>query len=291
MKRFLNVASAAATALVCAACGGEDTNEQTPQNQTYDLNLTVSGLEALSEGVYEGWLIYGDEKVSTGTFTEVSGITQVSDRDPASADKFVVTIEPVPDTDPGPSGVIVLEGDISGSSASLSFPVDLNPASGGFILRTPTDDPGTPDNDEAGVWFLQMGANGPMTALNLPTLPSGWVYEGWGVTQGTPLTTGRFTAPDAADAASPYSDGGPPFPGEDFLMNLPAPVTGPVNLADGNSLVVISVEPDIAGVDPTGDGPFALKPLATAVPADHPGATFTSLDAGPVITVSGQVTF
>ncbi len=259
-------------------------------NVTHRIELDLTGLEALTVGVYEGWLIYGNEKVSTGTFTDVDAVVLHSDRDPATADKFVVTIEPAPDADPGPSGVVVLAGDVAGDSAALTFGVDLTTSAGGFILRTPTDDAaGTPDNDEAGVWFVRVP--GPTAGLSLPALPSGWVYEGWAVTQGVPLTTGRFADATIADDGSPYSDGGPPFPGEDFLTDLPPQMRPPIDLADGASKVVISVEPDIAGVDPTGDMPFAIKPLALDVPAGLAAATFTDLAAGPVVTISGTARF
>ncbi len=284
MNRITSTAALAAMGLVCASCGGDDTDMTSIQ-------ASLNGLETLSSGTYEGWLIYGEEKVSTGIFQDISNPVMMTDRDPEAADKFVITIEPDNDTDPAPSGVIVLAGDISGRSATLSFPVDLSTASGGFILKTPTDDATNADNDSAGVWFLNLGANGPEQALTLPDLPAGWVYEGWGVTQGVPLSTGRFTSGTGADQASPYSDGGPPFPGEDFVMDLPAGISGAVDLADGNSTVVISVEPDIGGSDPTGDGPFALKPLAMPVPSGLAGGVLTNLGAGPTVTVSGSVTF
>lgn len=37
-------------------------------------------------------------------------------------------------------------------------------------------------------------------------------------------------------------------------------------------MIVLTVEPDIDGADPTGDGPFSIKPLLRMVPAgamDH----------------------
>ena len=292
MKGFVHAAGFAAAGLVCVACGDSDDGNNTPT--TSDIQLSLTGLEDLTEGAYEGWLIYGDEKVSTGVFTSVTNIQMTTDRNPKDADQFVLTIEPSPDSDPGPSGIVALAGPISaaGDGADLSFGADFGPAEGGFILRTPTDDAaGATDNDSAGVWFLNIGAGGPEVGLTLPTLPEGFVYEGWGVTQGVPLTTGRFTAVDQADLASPYSDGGPPFPGEDFVMDLPGTVTPPIDLADGNSLVVLSVEPDLNGADPTGDAPFALKPLALSVPAGLAGATYTQLGAGPVASLSGSVTF
>ena len=80
---------------------------------------------------------------------------------------------------------------------------------------------------------------------------------------------GRFTSLTGADLAAPFSGplAGPPFPGEDFLQGLPPGVTAPVNLADGSSMAVVTIEPDLNGIDPTGAGPFAVKPLRAAIPA------------------------
>ena len=68
---------------------------------------------------------------------------------------------------------------------------------------------------------------GASAGLTLPTLPAGWKYEGWTVINGTPVTTGTFTSTTVVDDADPYSSTmpGPPFPGEDFLLNAPAAFT------------------------------------------------------------------
>jgi hypothetical protein len=80
---------------------------------------------------------------------------------------------------------------------------------------------------------------------------------------------GKFTSANGSDLAAAFSCpvAGPPFPGEDFLQGLPSGVAAPVNLADGSSLTVVTIEPDLNGVDPTGAGPFAVKPLRGAIPA------------------------
>ena len=271
---------------------------------TAEVALSLNGLEPLAAGHYEGWAVTGDVKLSTGKFAIAADGSLVgldgapidvfsTDGDAAAADTFVLTIEPDGDVDDQPSGIIVLVGPLTAGVAALSFPVDLGGVLGGYILATPTDDDDT--NDVAGLWFLD--PSGPSAALDVPALPAGWVYEGWGVTQGTPLSTGRFSTPDGPDAAAPYSgpNDGPPFPGEDFLTNLPASITAPVNLADGSSLVVLSVEPDMSGVDPTGDGPFSIKPLVASVPsglADHTltalGANFGSVPTGAASITSTQ---
>lgn len=242
----------------------------------YPIELTASNLAPLEGSFYELWIVKGDDKHSGGSFN-VAGDGSLVDGfghpasfsspiKPKKADLIVVTIEPLPDPDPGPSGIAILAGSPTKRGADLSFPIDLSGAAGSFILATPTDAIAT--NETAGVWFLDPSA-GPGASLALPTLPDGWVFEGWGVTQGLPLTTGRFTSASGADLASPFSgpNPGPPFPGEDFLTNLPAGITPPVDLADGGSMIVITLEPDLGGVDPTGPGPFSIKPLVVQVVA------------------------
>jgi len=124
--------------------------------------------------------------------------------------------------------------------------------------------------------FLQL-------ANPLPDYSSyGWCYKGWvvssvindlGVSRGeiTPpawinynrfdsllrgidgglLSTGKFTDLNQPDSANPYVDGVnparvPPFPGEDFLKNLPGGVDQAINLVPGGEIkgtVFITLEP------------------------------------------------
>jgi len=235
------------------------------------LTLSFTNLEPLAQGHYEGWAIFGEEKVSTGKFDLGDSLTFRSSRDLSAADKIVITIEADGDTDSVPSGVVILAGDISGDTTNLAFPVDLSGISGNYILATPTNDPTALET--SGVWFLKLPPP-PTAGLVLPDLGTGWTYEGWAVNQGTPLSTGKFSTPSGSDEFNGYSGTGdaPPFPGEDYLVNAPAGITFPLDLADGNSKVVVSIEPDINGVDPTGDAPFQIKPLVADVPAgtaDH----------------------
>ncbi len=280
-RRILVVAGAVIAAAAVFASGATSAS-----SATSTLGLGLTGLEPLGGGHYEGWAIFGEEKVSTGKFALASDGSLWTldgqpiesfevDRDLNGADMIVVTIEPDGDVDAVPSGIVVLAGPVSGAAAALAFPVNFASIAGSYILATPTDDDDT--NEVAGLWFLD--PSGPAAALSLPELPSGWVYEGWGVTQGTPLTSGRFLTAEGADMDAPFSgpNAGPPFPGEDFLANLPAAISGGVNLADGSSGIVISVEPYLDGTDPTGAAPFSIKPLVGEVPfglADH---TLTAL--------------
>jgi len=256
------------------ACSEDE--EPTPPATTQDITLNIDGLQNLGDDyVYEGWIIVAGSPVSTGTFSvddsgalsETTFTVQITDAEAAT--KFVLSIEPAVDTDPAPSSNKILAGDFSGNSSTLSVSdgaalgTNFEAATGKYILATPTD--GSMDTDEnSGVWFLEITSNGPAAGLDLPTLPEGWAYEGWAVVDGTPVSTGTFTAATGADAAANYSGSsdGPPFPGEDLLNNAPAGLTFPVDLA--GKTVVISVEP----VPDNSPAPFVLKPLVGMVAAD-----------------------
>ncbi|MCS5490898.1 anti-sigma factor [Algoriphagus limi] len=244
--------------------------------QTGILTLDISGLEDLgSNYAYEGWIIVNGSAISAGIFNvDANGnLSQNSfelDReDLANASTYVLTIEPSPDNDPGPSDVHILAGNFSGKSASVTIEhsaaigTDFTNSTGEFILATPTD--GGSDTDElSGVWWLNP-ANGPGPGLNLPTLPNGWKYEGWAVVNGTPVSTGTFTSVTGADEFSGFSgtaSGAPPFPGEDLLMNAPSGLIFPTDLSGGT--IVISVEPS----PDNSPAPFLLKPLVRMLPSD-----------------------
>lgn len=253
------------------------------------LSLSLSDLPDLSSGHYEGWAVVGDETVSTGTFGATESYTAQTDRDLSTAERVVVTIEPDDDPSPDTSGVAVLAGPVSEGTADLSFPVDLREASGSYILATPTDGPDT--NETSGVWFLQ--GQPPEASLSLPSLPSGWTYEGWVVHDGMPISTGRFDDPAAADGSMAYAGteaSPPPFPGADLLRNAPMGTSFPTDLTDGETRVVVSVEPDIDGADPTGPAPFGIKPLAGAVPADATDHTSYDLERTDGPLPSGTAT-
>jgi len=71
------------------------------------------------------------------------------------------------------------------------------------------------------------------------------------------------------------------------LVNAPEGIIFPLNLADGESLGVISVEPDANGVDITGDAPFSIKPLVGEIPEGTDRVTYDlSLNLGSVPTGS-----
>lgn len=276
--------------LALIGCTAEPSPDPGADPATATLHVALTDVDPLADGfVYEGWIIVDGAPVTTGRFTvdgTAADITQTVDAaDAEAATAYVLTIEPEPDADPGPSAVHLVAGDLMSGSASLTtghgaaLGVDLDTVGGHYILETPSSS-GVADDFDQGIWWLEMTANGPVSSLDLPTLPAGWTYEGWTVVDGVPTSTGTFDMADVADAdaggpaAGP--DAVPPFPGQDFV--------NPIMVLVGGA-AVISVEP----VPDTSDAPFALKPLIDGTIDDVPAGTSQSMDeAAPLPT--GSVT-
>jgi len=257
--------------------------------QTAQLELIFHGLEDLgADWAYEGWLIVDGAPVSTGVFTvDAGGVqsqtyfpTDVSSLDAIST--FVLTIEPVPDSDPSPSHVHILGGDVIGGRASLTIDhmaalgTDFGMAAGSYILAAPSGGGSAPYVN--GIWWLDP-AGSPDPSLDLPELPAGWVYEGWVVGDGGPISTGRFTSVSGADSDGTGPDAGPepgpPFPGQDFVdpaVDLPGFVA------------VISVEPE----PDNSMGPFTLKPLMDRVIDDIGEGVLQPMSRNPAALPSGH---
>jgi hypothetical protein len=293
-KMFLAIV---AIGLFATSCSDDDDNSPSTAN----LNVNLTGLEALgSDYVYEGWIIVNGAPVSTGTFTSVTFPQSftVDAAQLASATTFVLSIEPAGETGQAalmPAETKLLAGDFSGNSANVNsngIVGDFSSAAGKYILATPTDTDNT--NEASGIWFLDnINAPPPVAGLTLPTLDSGWKYEGWAVINGMPISTGTFTKVAATDDAAPFSgsvalsapngaDGF--FPGEDFLNNAPSGVTFPTDLK--GATIVISVEPN----PDNSPMPFTLKPLAHVVPDNAADHMVINMGAGPVVSLIGTVT-
>lgn len=269
---YLAVLMAASTMFFVVGCSDDDENTMTGPSAS-EIALNILGLEDLGANAqYEGWLIVNGAPVTTGKFTvnsmgELSEtMFSVNQSDLMDASTFVLTVEPYPDNDPAPSDVHILAGDFSGNNAALAVSHgaalgdDFSNSSGSYILATPTN--GSNTNENSGIWFLDPSSGTPMVGLDLPTLPAGWMYEGWVVINGTPVTTGKFTMADMADNTAPYSStmAAPPFPGEDFLMNAPGSLMFPTDISGGTAVISVEPEPDNSA------NPFVLKPLVGSVP-------------------------
>ncbi|VAW46683.1 hypothetical protein MNBD_GAMMA02-1848 [hydrothermal vent metagenome] len=232
--------------------------------------LNMSGLEDLGANArYEGWLVVNGSPVSTGVFSVDSlgdlsqTVFNVSDSDADDASVFILTIEPFPDLDPNPADSHLLAGDVIGGLADVSVghPAaigdDFTASSGGFALINPTGDKGS--SFENGIWFVVPVPPPETVGLNLPTLPAGWVYEGWVVDNSLdqPISTGTFSdenGPDS-DGAGAAAGLGPAllFPGQDFI--------NPARDLSENHTAVISIEP----VPDNSPAPFTLKPLLVPI--------------------------
>ncbi|AUS06943.1 anti-sigma factor [Pseudotamlana carrageenivorans] len=244
-------------------CSNDDDN--TPK--TSDLTLNIEGLENLGDDyVYEGWIMVDGTPQTTGRFT-VNDSGELSDNDfalnandLAEATAFILTIEPAVGDDPAPSKTHILAGDFNGAQGDLTIAHgaalgdDFSGISGNYFLATPTNSDDT--DEKSGLWFLDTSSGSPAAGLDLPVLPEGWKYEGWAV-KGQPITTGTFLKVNEMDDFKGFSGpmAGPPFPGEDFLVNAPAGLTFPLDLSGG--IAVISIEPD----PDNSPAPFLLKPL------------------------------
>lgn len=266
-KRIAIALLACSTAFI--SCNDDDGEEEMSTSQ---ITLNIEGLNDLGDDYkYEGWIIVDDSPVTTGVFSvnAEGDLSQtqfdVDKTQLANATKFVLSIEPTVDPDPTPAATKYLVGDFSGSSATLSTAIiaDFSAVAGKYVLATPSDNSTNTMNNESGIWFMM--PEEPATAgLTLPALAAGWKYEGWIVSDGTPITTGTFSTVDIADDAAPYSgaEGTPGFPGEDFLENDPAGVTFPLDLRGKTAVISVEPYPDNSAA------PFTLKPLVGTVGQD-----------------------
>lgn len=280
-------------ALLLAALAGTACKDGGGPAPVETLRLAFTQLAPLVGGFhYEGWAIIDGAPASTGKFNvagsgglvTLSGATIpngdfATGLDLSRATAIVITVEPAGDADAIPASTKILAGPVLSASAALTVAApqalgsDFASAAGKYVLATPTDGPS--NNENSGIWFLDLSTGSPTQGLTLPPLPAGWKYEGWAVIGGTPVTTGKFTNPAAADGSAPYSgpQSAPPFPGEDFLQNAPAGLTFPPNLAGGTAVITVEPEPDDS------PAPFALKPLIGAIAAnatDHVTYTMTN---------------
>jgi len=282
MKKLILILFVSILLFACnkeSAVGPQDTSQTNYKSAKSNLNLDFTGLIPLGSGYrYEGWIIVDGLPVSTGKFkiTPSGNMApskfNVNADDLENATAFVLTIEPQPDHDPAPSDVHLMGGDFIDGTASLTisypgaFGTDFSNATGTFILATPTTS--SSFDNVSGIWFLDLSSGTPMAGLNLPDLPNGWLYEGWAVIDGLPVTTGKFSSVSGSDMAAPYSGPGeaPPFPGEDFIFNAPDGAHFPPNLQGQTAVITIEPNPD------NSNEPFIMKPLVGSIPnnaTDH----------------------
>jgi len=271
MRKF-NVILLAACLAVLSSCSGDDTVARST------VTVDISGLERLENGAqYQAWISDGVDLTPLGRFTDVDfpktfeALTGEVD----NATQFFLSVEPGNDSSPAISESILLSGNFVGNAATVDVTQTFGSytsASGQFVLQTPTDNVST--NENSGLYWYIPSTGQP--GLKLPTLPSGWKYEGWvtliGNSGEVDVSTGTFSNVNNADDFDSYSSNinpGPDFPGEDFvntsiLSQLYGITTYP-NLL--NREVFITIQPVFDNT--SGDGfsvtPFVLRPLVGTV--------------------------
>lgn len=263
MKMYKLLMLVATCGIIMSSCSRNDDG-----SNTATIKLDVIGMQALETNVeYEAWIVVNGENKSLGRFTDVSFPKQFQANtvDIANATQFKLSIEPGNDPSPDISNTILLSGNFAGNGAQLDIKGTLGSfenASGGFMLKTPTDN--NPNNEQSGVYWQRPDNR---AGLQLPILPEGWKYEGWvtvPTSNGTVnLSTGTFRQPNGQDDFLPYSmtlNAPPAFPGEDFL-NLNLLSKSGVNTVPDlrGAKVFISIEPF---PDNDGNAPFILQPLS-----------------------------
>jgi len=265
---------------ILPACGDDDDLTEPVVGRTVSLSFT--GLEPLANGFhYEGWVILNGQPVSTGKFNLTASGSLVSlsgmpiangtftvGQDVRSSSAVVLTIEPAGDVDAVPADSKLIGGAVTGGAAAMSVGFSgalgnsFSGVAGNYLLATPTSASTT--DELSGIWFMRLVNGTGQAGLTLPVLPAGWVYEGWAVIGGRPVTTGRFTNGALADQSAPFSGpmAGPPFPGEDFIRNAPSGLTFPTSLRGGMAVISIEPQPDDS------PAPFAPKPLLGMIAVD-----------------------
>ncbi len=238
--------------------------------------LTADGTELLRFTVVNGAATALDG-------TPVTNIEQNGDLGGTAS--FRISVET--DTAGSPNGPVIAAGGASGNTAILTtanasaLGVDLSGAAGTALLDAPTT--ADPHDCQHGVWFTDgVGSS----SLTMPSLPSGWRYEGWVIdrTTGAAYSTGRFASPGAADddgaGSTAGGEGTPyPFPGQDFAVTDGAiPV---LDLDNGNYASALTVEPN-PDTDPA---PFPFKILEKNVVSGTALFTFSKL---PTLTTLGS---
>lgn len=294
MRKF-NVILLAACLAVLSSCSGDDTVARST------VTVDISGLERLENGAqYQAWISDGVDLTPLGRFTDVEfpktfeALTGEVD----NATQFFLSVEPGNDSSPAISESILLSGNFVGNAATVDVTQTFGSytsASGQFVLQTPTDNVST--NENSGLYWYIPSTGQP--GLKLPTLPSGWKYEGWvtvpGASGDVNLSTGRFTNVNNADESDPFSlniNPAPDFPGEDFINENVLSAYGVNTLPNLlNKQVFITIQP-IFDNSSTGASiaPFVLRPLVGTVTQEAGSGITNTMQINTASFPVGRVT-
>ena len=283
--------------LVLSACDSGTVVEEVPQY--FQAQVLLEGMPSLQDGAaYQAWVRVSGAWQSVAKFNydsqgrlidsdgRLRANTFISSFDMQPGTEFLVSIEGRRDADLDPSATRILQGDIVGDGATLTFAnavADLSGVITNYTIGTPTDtDPG---NESFGFWLGTPGNYAP--AMIAPTLGNGWVYELWADLSSGPASLGRFSSPSDRDSAAPFSDQAETFsvPGEAFIRNAPVGETFPLDV--GGLGVFITVEPEPEDIE---GFPFPIRIQEATIPAGVTGGEALSMTAASALP-AGTVQF
>lgn len=245
-----------------------DTNQNNPLDNTSTISFKSNNIPTLRLGHYALWAVSDNDYFFIKRFNSVNNslvslngekLDTWREKLPDKFNRLVITIEEEGDRDEIPNKLIFMENKYQ-PTTTLNFNiVDINKnLSGTYILSSPTDG-NKKINEQSGIWFIKEDKTTP--SLMLPTIDNkNWKWEAKiSVNSETTLNIGRFNSPIEKDDFNKYSlltSPGFNSPGEDFFTNLPEGISGPINLANGKASILISLEPNRSGTDPTGELTF-----------------------------------
>lgn len=263
-------------------CKDDDLSTSNSPDEGSQVTINIENLPSISETAkYQAWF-YGENAAvgKIGVLTpdangKVDAVFDVKLSEMKRAKYILVTVEPnLHDSlilRPGPLRLIA--GTIGVNSAALTAQHDLakklnfTEAAGKYTLYTPTS--AATNDEKSGVWFVELLNNTASAGLNLPPVPAGCAYQGWVITNGQTISTGKFTVLDDSDLDDTYSDelAAPKFPGEDFIKEPPAGFTFPLDLSGASLFITLESSADVS------DLPAGVKVLQATIPADAAAST------------------
>jgi hypothetical protein len=220
-----------------------------------DLSLQLDKLPSNKGDHYEIWLrnLEGGEQpigyfkvMDGGSLVTLAGdpFTALSLLDvPRSGATLLVAVEKGDSPVSERSERIVLQGSFKETSVELKAVLPEIKGDQVALLANPTL---TKSKGVAGLWFTK-DANGVVSGLNLAKLPAGWKYGVFVVTDKSgKFFLGMFSDANKADEKSYFGGKKTSWsvPGEDFVANAPKGVKFPLELNDGKTQVIVSVEPE-----------------------------------------------
>lgn len=250
-----------------------------------DLTLQLDKLPSNNDDHYEIWLrnLEGGEQplgyfkvMMGGSLVTLAGdpFAPLSLLDvPRSGATLFITVEPADNPVLKRSERIVLQGNFKETKVELKTIWPELKGEQAALLVNPTL---SKSKGAAGIWFAK-DAGGVTPGLSLARLPEGWKYGAFVVTDknGT-FFTGMFDDVAKADEKSYFGGkkAGWSVPGEDFVANAPKGAKFPLELNDGKTQVIVSVEPAYREFSGNEVKPF-MPILQTRIPyRQNSGKTF-----------------